>query len=93
MLAISLTTILDRGLIGQLVTVDRSQEHSTGTVLDSRSVLVVINCTQEKKSGAPSCPQEKVTGALLFSGEGNWYSSVFTTGALRISGEGITVLH
>ena len=48
---------------------------------------MVINFTQEKKSGAPSCPQEKGTGALrsqeketgtlLFSGERHWCSTVF----------------
>ena len=41
---------------------------STVQALSStQSVLVVINCTQEKKFGASSCPQEK----------GNWCSTVF----------------
>ena len=61
---LNLTTILDRC---QHVTVS----------MNSGSVLVVINCTQEKKSGAPSYPQEKGTGALLISGERNWCSTVF----------------
>ena len=38
---------------------------------------MVIKCTQENKSGAPSCPQEKGTGALLTSRERNWCSTVF----------------
>ena len=63
-LELNLTTILDRC---QHVTVS----------MNSGSVLVVINCTQEKKSGAPSYPQEKGTGALLISGERNWCSAVF----------------
>ena len=37
---------------------------------------MVIDCTQEKKSGAPSCPQDKGTGALLISGERNWCNTV-----------------
>ena len=54
---------------------------------------MVINCTQEKKFGAPSCPvstgegqlvlncfHDKGSGALLFSGEGS--------GALLFSEEG-----
>ena len=57
-----------------LLSVDRSQEHSTGTL---GSVLVVIDCTQEKKSGAPSCPQEKGIGALLISGGRNWCTTIF----------------
>ena len=43
---------------------------------------MVIKCAQEDKSGAPSCPQEKVTGALLMSIEGNWCSTVFRRRAL-----------
>ena len=38
------------------------------TLLSSGSEVVVINCTQDKKYGAPSCPQEKGTGALMISG-------------------------
>ena len=40
---------------------------------------MVINCTLENKSGAPRCPQlqEKGTGDILISGEGNWCSTVF----------------
>ena len=38
---------------------------------------MVIKFTQEKKSGAPSCPQEKETGALMISRERNWCSTVF----------------
>ena len=48
--------------------------------MNSGSVLVAINCTQEKKSCAPRCSQEKGTGALLFSGEGNRCSTVFRRG-------------
>ena len=51
---------------------------------------MVINCTQEKKFHAPSCPQEKETGAPLFSGERNWSTTVLKekdTGALLFSGE------
>ena len=47
----------------QHVTVNKSQEHNTGTLLNSGSVLVVIMCTREKKSGAPKCPQDKRTVA------------------------------
>ena len=62
--------------------------------------MVINNFTQEKKSGAPSCPQEKETGAKLISGERKWFSTVFRrkelvlycfqekkTGALLLSGE------
>ena len=42
---------------------------STVPVFNSGSVLVVRDCTQDKKSAAPSCPQEKGTGTILFSGE------------------------
>ena len=70
-----LTTVLDRDSGHQQFTVNRSLEHSTGTLSNSGSVLVVIKCTQENKSGDPSCPQEKVTGALLISIEGNWCST------------------
>ena len=59
------------GLGHQHVTVNSSQEHSTGTLLNSGGVLVVINCTQENKSGASSCSQEKGTDALPISEEGN----------------------
>ena len=38
---------------------------------------MVIDCTQEKKSGAPSSPQDKGAGALLISGEINWCNTVF----------------
>ena len=63
----------------------------------------MLYCFQEKKSGAPSCLQEKGTGALLISGERNWCSTVIKeketgaillmfqekgTGALLFSGEG-----
>ena len=90
---ISLTTILGRGSSGKNVTVNtnRSREHNIGTVLNSGSVLVVINCTQENKYGAPSCPLEKGTGGLLISGERNWCNTVLKendTGALLISEEG-----
>ena len=61
----------------QHVTVNRSQEHSTGTLFNSSSVLVVIDSTPEKKYGAPSCPHDKGTGALLISGERNWCNTVF----------------
>ena len=37
----------------------------------------MLYCFQENKSGAPSCLQEKGTGALLISGERNWCSTVF----------------
>ena len=37
----------------------------------------MLYCFQKKKSGAPSCLQEKGTGALLISGERNWCSTVF----------------
>ena len=62
-----LTTVLDRDTSVQQVTVHRCLEHSTGSLSNSGSVLVVMKCTQENKCGAPSCPQEKLTGALLFS--------------------------
>ena len=64
MLALYLTTILDKG---QHVTVS----------MNSESVPVVVNCTQENKSGVPSYPQEKGTGSRLISGEGNWCYAVF----------------
>ena len=63
-LALYLTTILDKG---QHVTVS----------MNSGSVLVVINCTQENKSGPPIYQQEKETGSRLISGEGNWCYAVF----------------
>ena len=40
------------GYCHQHVTVNRSQDHSTGTLLNSGSVLVVILCPQEKGTGA-----------------------------------------
>ena len=63
-LALYLTTILDKG---QHVTVS----------MNSGSVLVVINCTQENKTGAPIYAQEKESSALLFTGERKWFTNVF----------------
>ena len=37
--------------------------------------LLSRNQVSQNKSGDPSCPQEKVTGALLISIEGNWCST------------------
>ena len=70
-----LTTVLERYSGNQQFTVNRSLGHSTGTLSNSGSVLVVIKCTQKNKYGAPCCPQEKVTGALLISREGYWCST------------------
>ena len=35
-----------------------------------------MNCTQDKKYGASSYPQDKLSGARLFSGKLNWFSNV-----------------
>ena len=43
----------------------------------NQSVLMVINCTHEKKFGDPSCPQEKGKWCSTVSGEGIWCSTVF----------------
>ena len=84
MLGRYLTTILDKV---QHVTVNRSQEYSTGTLLNSE-------CTGGDKlysgeeiwcSKFPTgegklvlyCSQEKGIGALLISGEGNWCYTFF----------------
>ena len=49
------------------MTVNRSPEHSIGTLLNSGSLLVVINCSQDKKYGAPF--------SKLSTGEQNWGSN------------------
>ena len=59
------------------IAVDQMEQSSTDRKISAYMIgkqppkrkKVVINYTQEKKSGAPSCPQEKGTGALLISGK------------------------
>ena len=101
MLALYLITILERG---QHVIVNRSQEHSNGTLLNSECTggdkLYSKLSTGEGKL-VLYCFQEKGSGALLFSGEGNWCTTDLRrrklvlycfqekgTGALLISGVG-----
>ena len=54
-LARYLTTVLDMATSILLLTEGRSIIPASGTLLNSGSVLLVIMCTQEKKSGTPSC--------------------------------------
>ena len=84
MLALYLTTILDRG---HRVTVNRSQEHSTGTLLNSECTggdklysgeeIWCSKLSTEEGKLVLYCSQQKVIGAILISGEGNWHYTVF----------------